>query len=155
MEQKLTSFFWFENDLREVIAYYQGIFNREGQSHFEEVTHNVMLDMPGQKVELSTVKIFGNTYHFMGAKRYVDFNDSISLMITTEDQEETDYYWDAFTKDGAESACGWCKDKYGLSWQITPKKLMELNSSSDKDVASYAMQQMMGMKKIVIKDLEK
>ena len=91
----------------------------------------------------------------MSAKRYVDFNDSFSLMIQTEDQAETDYYWDAFTKDGKESACGWCKDKYGLSWQVTPKKLMELNASQDKDEAMYAMQQMMTMKKIVIKDLER
>ncbi len=155
MENKLTSFFWFDQSLKEVINYYQGIFNRDGKVYFEEVMHNVMLDTPEQKVEMATVKLFGNTYHFMGAKRYVDFNDSISLMITTEDQEETDYYWDAFTKDGAESACGWCKDKYGLSWQVTPKRLLELNTSADKEVASYAMQQMMTMRKIVIKDLEK
>ena len=84
-----------------------------------------------------------------------NFNESVSLMITTETQEETDYYWEAFTKEGKEIECGWCKDKYGLSWQITPKKLLELNTSKDKEVASYAMQQMMKMKKIIIKDLER
>lgn len=60
-----------------------------------------------------------------------------------------------FTKEGSESACGWCKDKYGLSWQITPKRLIELNTSTDKEIAHYAMSQMMNMKKIIIKDLEK
>lgn len=155
MEHKITPFFWFDNDLKEVIAYYQDIFNKDGKNYFEQVSHNVMSDVPGQRVELATVKLFGTTYHFMGAKRYADFNEAVSLMITTEDQEETDHYWNAFTKDGKEMDCGWCKDKYGFSWQITPKKLLELNTSSDKDVASYAMQQMMGMKKIVIKDLER
>lgn len=155
MENKITPFFWFDADLKEVIAYYQNIFNRDGKTYFEKVSYNLMSDVPGQKVELATVKLFGNTHHLMGAKRSVTFNESVSLMINTEDQEETDYYWDAFTKEGKEIECGWCQDKYGLSWQITPKKLLELNTSTDKEVASYAMQQMMKMKKIIIKDLEK
>ena len=154
MENKITSFFWFDHDLKDVINYYQNIFNRNGKIYFEEVAYHVVSEAP-QKVEMAQVKLFGNTYHFMGTKRYADFNDSFSLMINTDDQAETDYYWDAFTKDGAESACGWCKDTFGLSWQITPKRLIELITSEDKDVAGYAMQQMMQMKKIIIKDLEK
>jgi predicted 3-demethylubiquinone-9 3-methyltransferase (glyoxalase superfamily) len=155
MENKITPFFWFGPDLREVIKYYQAIFNKDGQVNFEEVSHHVISDVPEQRVEMATVKIFGNPYHFMGAKQYTEFTDSISFMISTEDQEETDHYWNAFTKEGKESACGWCKDKYGLSWQITPKRLMELNSSPDKEVVTYSLQQMMTMKKIIIKDLEK
>ena len=154
MKNKIAAFFWFDRDLREVITYYQDIFNKDGKVVFEEVSYNLLSPDPANKVEMATVKLFRNTYHFMGAKRYVDFNESFSLMINTEDQTETDYYWDAFTKEGGENVCGWCKDKYGLSWQITPKKLIELNTSKDKDVASYAMEQMMKMKKIIIKDLE-
>ncbi len=155
MKDKITVFFWFDRDLKEVVAYYRDILNKGGKAYFEEVAYNLMSDVPGQKVELATVRIFGSAYHFMGARRHVDFNESVSLMITTEDQAETDYYWDAFTKEGKEIECGWCRDKYGLSWQITPRKLLELNTSKDKDVARYAMQQMMKMKKIVIKDLER
>lgn len=155
MENKITAFFWFDNDLKEVISYYQNIFNEEGKENFEEVSYVLVSPDPGNKVEMATVKLFGNLYHFMGAKRYVEFNESFSLMINTENQEETDYYWDALTREGAENVCGWCKDKYGLSWQVTPKKLIELNASKDKEVASYSMQQMMKMKKIIIKDLER
>lgn len=154
MENKITPFFWFEDKLSEVTAYYRDIFNRDGKVYFEEVSYHPLSPEPN-RVEMATVKIFGITYHFMGTKRYDNFTDAVSFMITTEDQAETDYYWDAFTKDGKESACGWCKDKYGLSWQITPKRLLELNASADKAVASYAMQQMMTMRKIVIKDLER
>ena len=155
MENKITAFFWFDQNLKEVIKYYQDIFNKDKKTIFEEITYNLMLEAPEQRVELATVKLFGNTYHFMGAKRYTNFNESVSLMINTEDQAETDYYWEAFTKEGKEIECGWCRDKYGFSWQIIPKKLLELNTSKDKDVASYAMQQMMKMKKIIIKDLER
>lgn len=155
MENKITAFFWFDKDLKEVIAYYQNIFNKDENTNFEEVGYSLISPDPANKVEMATVKLFGNTYHFMGAKKYADFNESFSLMINTEDQAETDYYWDAITREGAENVCGWCKDKYGLSWQITPKRLIELNTSSDKEVTGYAMGQMMKMKKIIIKDLEK
>lgn len=155
MENKITSFFWFDKDLKEVINYYQNIFNRDGKITLEEISYNLISPDPTNKVEMATIKLFGNTYHLMGAKRYGDFNDSFSLMINTEDQEETDYYWDSFTKEGNENVCGWCKDKYGLSWQITPKKLLELNTNPNKEISNYAMEQMMKMKKIIIKDLEK
>lgn len=154
MQPKITLFLWFEADLKEVIAYYAQVFNRDGNTFFAESSYTLLSEVP-HKVEMATIELFGTTYHLMGTKRYADFNESVSLMITTEDQAETDYYWEAFTKEGAEIECGWCKDKYGLSWQITPKRLLELNTSSDKDVAAYAMQQMMTMKKIVIKDLER
>ena len=84
------------------------------------------------------------------------FTEAISLTITCEDQEETDYYWNAFTANGGtESQCGWCKDKYGLSWQIIPKKLGEFLTSENTEKRDYAMQAMFQMKKIIIKDLEK
>ncbi len=154
MQNKLTLFFWFHNDLKEVNNYYQNIFNRNGVVNFEEVSYTTIAGAPAP-TSLATIKLFGTIYNFMGTKRPFDFNESVSLVITTEDQEETDYYWDAFTKEGKEVECGWCKDKYGISWQITPKKLMELIGNKDKDIATYASQQMMKMKKIIIKDLEK
>lgn len=153
--QKITPFIWFDIDLTEVIAYYEAIFNHNGQTDFTKISYNLLSDVPAQKVEMATVELFEIQYHFMGTKRHVDFNESFSLMLQTEDQTETDYYWDAFTAEGKENVCGWCTDKYGLSWQITPRQLMELNSSSDKAVSSYAMSQMMKMKKIIIADLTK
>jgi predicted 3-demethylubiquinone-9 3-methyltransferase (glyoxalase superfamily) len=155
MENKLTPFLWFGHNLKYVIAYYQNIFNRDGQISFIEKSYTLLSEAPGQRVALATVTLFGNQYHFMEAPRHVTFNESASLMITTLDQAETDYYWEAFTKEGAEVECGWCKDKYGLFWQITPQRLLELNASKDKIVAAYAMKQMMTMKKIIIKDLER
>lgn len=82
-------------------------------------------------------------------------NEAVSLMVVTEDQEETDRYWAAIVgTGGAESACGWCKDRWGFSWQITPRRLLELTTSSDKDTARRAFAAMMTMRKIDIAALD-
>ena len=76
-------------------------------------------------------------------------------MVVTEDQAETDRYWNAITSNGgAESMCGWCKDRWGFSWQITPRALLDATTSSDKAAAQRAFQAMMTMKKIDIAKIE-
>ena len=82
-------------------------------------------------------------------------NEAASFMVLTEDQEETDRYWNAIVGNGgSESACGWCKDRWGFSWQITPRRLMELTTDPDRAKAKRAMKAMMTMKKIDIAALE-
>ncbi|RYC15606.1 VOC family protein [Ciceribacter ferrooxidans] len=82
-------------------------------------------------------------------------NEAVSFVVLTENQEETDRYWSAITGNGgAESECGWCKDRWGFSWQITPRRLIELKTSSDAGVAKRAFDAMMTMKKIDIATLE-
>ncbi|MEZ5650942.1 MAG: VOC family protein [Burkholderiaceae bacterium] len=82
-------------------------------------------------------------------------NESVSFMVLTDSQEETDRYWDAIVgSGGAESACGWCKDSWGFSWQITPRRLLELTTHADRDTARRAMQSMMTMRKIDIAAVE-
>ncbi|WP_416798713.1 VOC family protein [Ciceribacter azotifigens] len=82
-------------------------------------------------------------------------NEAVSFVVLTENQEETDRYWNAITRDGgAESECGWCKDRWGFSWQITPRRLIELTTSSDPGEAKRAFDAMMTMKKIDIATLE-
>jgi predicted 3-demethylubiquinone-9 3-methyltransferase (glyoxalase superfamily) len=83
------------------------------------------------------------------------FSEAVSFQVFTDDQAETDRLWHAITTEGgAESMCGWCKDKFGLSWQITPRRLMEMMTSSDAAASQRAMGAMMQMKKIDIAALE-
>jgi predicted 3-demethylubiquinone-9 3-methyltransferase (glyoxalase superfamily) len=83
-------------------------------------------------------------------------NEAISFMVLTDDQKETDRYWNAVIGNGgAEAPCGWCKDRWGFSWQITPKRLLELVNSADQDVGRRAMEAMMTMKKIDIAGIER
>ena len=82
-------------------------------------------------------------------------DEAFSFQIATDDQEETDRYWAAIVGNGGqESACGWCKDRWGFSWQITPRRLLELTTSSDKDTARRAFAAMMTMRKIDIAALD-
>jgi predicted 3-demethylubiquinone-9 3-methyltransferase (glyoxalase superfamily) len=103
---------------------------------------------------MATVEIFGQRFDLMTAGPLFKFNEAVSFMISCENQEEVDYYWNAITKDGEESQCGWCKDKYGLSWQVVPKQLSTFLSAPDKTKAGKATQAMLQMKKIVIADIE-
>lgn len=82
-------------------------------------------------------------------------NEAVSFMVVTETQEETDRYWNAIVENGgAESQCGWCKDRWGFSWQITPKILLDLTTSPDQTLAKRAFESMMTMQKIDIAKLK-
>ena len=82
-------------------------------------------------------------------------NEAVSFMVLTDSQEETDRYWNAIVENGGkESACGWCKDRWGHSWQITPKRLLDLIADADRDRAKRAMDAMMTMTKIDIATIE-
>ena len=82
-------------------------------------------------------------------------SEAFSFQIITEDQAETDRYWNAIVANGgAESQCGWCKDRWGLSWQITPRALLQATTSHDRAAAKRAFDAMMGMKKIDIAAIE-
>jgi predicted 3-demethylubiquinone-9 3-methyltransferase (glyoxalase superfamily) len=84
------------------------------------------------------------------------FNEAASIVIETEDQAETDRLWDALTVDGGEPGpCGWLKDKYGLSWQIVPKRSIELINDPDKDRARRAMEALLKMGKLEVEELER
>jgi predicted 3-demethylubiquinone-9 3-methyltransferase (glyoxalase superfamily) len=90
-----------------------------------------------------------------GAHEYT-FNEAVSFVVDCKDQTEVDFFWNKLTADGGqESMCGWLKDKFGVSWQIVPKRLVELMNDKDKAKAGRAMHAMMKMKKIIIADLEK
>lgn len=84
------------------------------------------------------------------------FNEAVSFVVNCKDQAEVDYYWDALIADGGEEgSCGWCKDKYGLSWQVVPTEYFELIHSSDPEVRDRAMANTFTQKKLIIEDLKK
>lgn len=115
-------------------------------------------DFPGGKEDSElTVEFTVLGRKFVGLNGGPNFkpNEAVSFMVVTESQKETDRYWDAIIGNGGiESACGWCKDRWGFSWQITPRLLLDLTTSSDLSTAKRAFEVMMTMTKIDIAALE-
>lgn len=149
--QKITPFLWFDKDAVKIAEYYTSIFKN---SKIKNST--TMSDTPSGTVEIVTVELFGQDFTLMSAGPLFKFTEAVSFVVDCDDQEEVDYYWDKLTADGGEeSACGWLKDKYGLSWQIVPKRLGELMGDSEREKAGRVQQAMLKMKKIDIPGLEK
>ena len=148
--QKITPFLWFEKDAMKVAQYYCSIF-KESKIKNSRVLNNT----PSGSVEIVTIELFGQDFTLMSAGPLFKFTEAISFIVDCQDQQEVDYYWNKLTADGGEeSMCGWLKDKYGLSWQVTPKQLNILMGDKDKEKAGRVMQAMLKMKKIDIKKLE-
>lgn len=154
IESKITPMLWFATEALEAAQFYTSTFP---DSEIGKVLRSPG-DSPGNVTgQVLTVdfSIAGTPFFALNGGPQFTFSEAVSIVILTEDQEETDYYWGAITADGGEeSMCGWLKDKYGLSWQVTPRRLLELTQSDDPEAAGRAFAAMLTMRKIDIAAIE-
>ena len=145
---------WFNKNAEEAAKFYASIFP---DSRVTGV-HKAPGDYPGGKAgDVLTVDftVLGQRFVGLNGGPEFTFDEAISFQVFTDTQEETDRYWNAIVRGGGqESVCGWCKDRFGLSWQIVPRVLMEAINDSDTAAAKRAMDAMMTMKKIDIARIE-
>ena len=147
MADKLTTVLWFDNDAEEAARFYADTFPDSAVG----TVFRAPSDFPGGKQgDALTVEftVCGRAFSGLNGGDMFKPNESVSFMVVTEDQAETDRYWDAITGNGGqESACGWCKDKWGFSWQITPRTLLQSQAAGGEE-ARRAFEAMMTMHKI-------
>jgi len=151
--QKITPYLWVEKDAKAVADYYLSIFKDGKLKDFRKFDSDESGSDAG--IETAVIEIAGMEFSILAAGPLFKFNEAVSFVINTKDQSETDYYWAALTKNGGEEgSCGWCKDKYGLSWQVVPTEYFELIHSDDPIVRRKAMKNTLNQKKIILSELK-
>jgi predicted 3-demethylubiquinone-9 3-methyltransferase (glyoxalase superfamily) len=140
---------WFHTEAEAAASYYVALFPNSKVG-------NVMRGAPDAPAIAVDFVLDGNPFLALNGRREAGFTDAHSFVVPCETQADIDRYWDALTSDGgAESQCGWLKDRYGVSWQIVPRALGTLLGGPDAAAAGRAMQAMLGMQKLDIAALER
>lgn len=151
--QKITPFLWFNDNAEEAANMYTSLFPDGKISSISKYPES----MPGMGGKIMTIgfELFGQHFTALNGGPQFKFTEAVSFVVHCKNQEEVDKYWNALLEGGEPQACGWLKDKYGLSWQIVPDALLELMQDKDKEKAGRVMQAMMKMIKIDIQTLQK
>ncbi len=151
--QKITPFLWFDNNAEEAANFYCSIFKNSRVLNMSRYTEG----LPGPKGTVMTVdfELDGQRFTALNGGPQFKFTEAISLVVNCETQAEIDYFWEKLSAGGAESQCGWLKDKYGLSWQIVPSIIGELISDKDPERSNRVMQEVLKMKKLEIETLKR
>jgi predicted 3-demethylubiquinone-9 3-methyltransferase (glyoxalase superfamily) len=151
MSQKITPNLWFDTEAEEAAEFYTSIFK---DSRIVNVSRYGEAG-PREAGMVMTVEWELNGQRFTGINGGPNFkfDEAVSFLISCDDQDEVDYYWEKLSEGGSESQCGWLKDKFGLSWQVVPKGMAELFGDSDRERSQRAMEAMLKMRKLDINEL--
>lgn len=151
--QKITPFLWFDNQAEQAANFYTSVFQNSklGQiSRYGEAG-------PGPEGSVMTIgfELEGIEFTALNGGPLFQFNESVSFVINCESQEEVDHYWDRLSEDGAVQQCGWLKDKYGVSWQVVPTRLVEMLGDPDAEKRRGVTEAMLQMIKLDLGALER
>jgi predicted 3-demethylubiquinone-9 3-methyltransferase (glyoxalase superfamily) len=143
MPKSITPFLWFDNQAEEAAEHYCSIFP---DSRILDV-----LRTPGSETVLTVdFELEGQRFTAINGGPQFSFDEAVSFVVECADQAEVDRYWERLTDGGEEGSCGWCKDRYGLSWQVVPAGMVDLFRDEDRERARRAIEAMYGMRKLDI-----
>lgn len=156
--QKITPCLWFNMNAEEAMNYYVSVFKNSKiirvDKYPDESLDEHFKGMSG-KVINGEFELDGVRFICLDGGPVFKLNEAVSFVVTCKDQEEVDYYWEKLSAVPEAEQCGWCKDKFGVSWQIIPTRLGELLNDPDTEKSNRAMQAMLRMHKIDIAELER
>jgi predicted 3-demethylubiquinone-9 3-methyltransferase (glyoxalase superfamily) len=153
MQQKITPSLWFDTEAEDAANFYISVFKNSSIVNVARYTEAG--PRPAGTVMTVEFDLDGQRFVGINGGPQFTFDEAVSFQITCEDQDEVDYYWDRLSEGGAESQCGWLKDKFGLSWQVVPTGMAEVFNDPDPQRAQRAMQAMLGMGKIDVAALRR
>lgn len=154
---KITPCLWVDSDAKAVVDYYLSIFKNGKMKEYRQYKNPPEASEQGGQdtFETAILEMGDIEFSILAAGPYFKFNESVSFVINCKDQAEVDYYWDALIANGGEEgSCGWCKDKYGLSWQVVPVEYFHLINSDDPEVREKAMRNTLKQKKLILSELK-
>lgn len=152
IKQKITPFLWFDNNAEEAINFYIAVF--EGSAVGDVARYSDAGPGKTGRLMTGTFSLAGQQFMALNGGPMFKFTEAVSMFVDCKDQEEVDYFWEKLSEGGQKSRCGWLKDKFGLSWQIVPDTLTKVLYGADREGSARAMQAMMKMDKLIIKDLQ-
>ena len=163
-EQKITPFLWFDTQAEEAMNFYISVFSanpaKKSDSKITQIQRYPQGPLEGPmkgfegKVLTGVFELEGQQFMALDGGPIFKFNESVSMAVQADTQEEIDYFWDKLSAVPSAEQCGWLKDKYGLSWQVAPAILPRLMNNPDPKKSAAVMNTMMKMGKIIIKDLQ-
>ncbi len=155
--QKITPCLWFDNNAEEAMNYYVGVFKNAKINridYYPDESLDEHFKGMGGKVINGEFELDGVKFTCLDGGPLFKFNEAVSFIVDCQDQAEVDYYWERLSHVPESEQCGWCKDKFGVSWQIIPKQLGEVLNGEDKEGAKRAVVAMMQMHKLDVAELE-
>lgn len=163
--QKITPSLWFDRNCEEAINYYVSVFNEAPNKTEESKIISIQryeegMNTPGNaemlgKIVTAVFELNGQRFIALDGGPTFKFSEAVSFEISCKDQAEVDYFWSKLSANPESEQCGWCKDKFGLSWQIVPTRLYELLADSNKEKSHRVMNALLEMHKLDIAELEK
>lgn len=149
----ITPHLWFDKEAKQAAGFYVSVFSKRGPAKI--LTASKLDNTPSGSVDVVSFELLGQKFMAISAGPLFQFNESISFVIECDNQEEIDYYWSKLSADPKSEQCGWLKDKFGLSWQVTPRVMAKMLTDKDPKKVARVTQAFLKMKKFDIAELQR
>lgn len=148
--KNIITHLWFNKEAKEAAEYYVSVFPNS-----KITSASVIKNTPSGDCDVLSFELNGQPFMAISAGPLFKFTEAVSFVVPCKDQAEIDYFWEKLSSDPKAEQCGWCKDKFGLSWQVVPEAMNKMMKEGTPEQTARVTQAFLKMKKFIIADLEK